>query len=231
MHKKPDERQLFLFLDEIYLLRNLKHPNIIKLHGAYSCNLYYNMVSEFIDGDKLHNILFNKNTKKNYNLNETMKNKIGKEICQGLNYLHYKFIAHRGMKPMNVMIDSKNYAAKIIGLASSKRFKSEEQLKFNPEDILIDSYMPPEMLLFGHDANDASDVWSTGITLFELYSERKVWNHNGNPEELKEYYYEQLYPKSGSIPKFLRKDLYNCFNYNPKNRPAINNILNIFKCN
>ncbi len=105
-------------LREICILRQLDHPNIVKLYDIIIPNretvssIY--LVMELLDTD-LKNILNNPKVK----LNEDQVRKIMFDILEGIRYLHKFGILHRDLKPANVILNINNCHAKIcdFGLA------------------------------------------------------------------------------------------------------------------
>ena len=86
-------------LDEILILKNLNHPNIMKLHEFFEDNVNCYMVSEFCDqGDLLHKL-----DKLNY-MNEIVVKFLMEQIFNAIAYLHSRGVIHGDIKLENVML-------------------------------------------------------------------------------------------------------------------------------
>ena len=91
-----DSNKLF---DEILILKNLNHPNIMKLYEFYEDNANCYLVSEFCDqGDLLQKL-----DKLNY-MNEIVVKFLMEQILNAVAYLHSKGVIHGDIKLENVML-------------------------------------------------------------------------------------------------------------------------------
>lgn len=92
-----------------------------------------------------------------------------RDVAAGLEFLHERDIVHQDIKPANILIDaSGQYVITDFGISTRVRNtlrKSATQQKSSEGTI---AYMAPER--FGRDNMPvkASDVWSLGVTVFEL---------------------------------------------------------------
>ena len=86
-------------LDEIVILKNLDHPNIMKLYEFFEDNKNYYMVSEYCDqGD-----LYEKMTKLNY-MNQIVVKFLMEQILNAVAYLHSRGVLHGDIKLENIML-------------------------------------------------------------------------------------------------------------------------------
>lgn len=84
------------------------------------------------------------------------------------------------------------------------------------------SYMAPEIFVNREKARVSSDMWSSGCTIVELFSEKPVWNAK---QKLIQSYNKQLTSDIKSLPKFFRFTAETFFLYNQKIRPKIATLL------
>lgn len=125
-----------------------------------------------------------------YNLHQTIKKKILNptlikiymfQILKGLNYLATLSIAHRDMKPQNVLVDVSKNKAVICDFGSAKQLvKGEPNLAY----ICSRCYRAPELIFGATDYTHQIDMWSTGCILVEMI--------NGNPPFLGDSQIDQL---------------------------------------
>lgn len=167
-----DEDVSARFIDEAKLGARLQHPNIVQVYdlGAYSDEFY--MATEFVDGFDLRRVLrFCHEKKKRIPLDIALF--VVREILSGLAYAHRQVDAegnsinliHRDISPQNVLVSFEG-EVKIIdfGLAKSTQRSQETQA-----NVLLGNfgYMSPEQAR-GQKLDVRTDVYSTGIVLFEL---------------------------------------------------------------
>ena len=74
-------------------MMSLDHPNIVKLYEVYDQAEFYVMVMELCEGGEL----FQKIVKRTIKENEAIH--ITRQILSAINYMHYKGIVHRDIKP------------------------------------------------------------------------------------------------------------------------------------
>ena len=91
------------FLKEIQVLKELEHPNIIKIFEYYIDNKYHYIITELLTGGELYETIL-----KFQKFNEKNAAKIMKQILSALNYLHSKGIVHRDIKPENILVQNDN---------------------------------------------------------------------------------------------------------------------------
>lgn len=72
--------------DEVSILKNLSHENIVIIYGAYICGNEAVVVTEFLSGGEL----FEKAASDDYNLTEMECMRFIHQICDGVAYLHRK---------------------------------------------------------------------------------------------------------------------------------------------
>lgn len=96
---------------------------------------------------------------------------IFKSIVEGVNYLHKSNIAHRDLKPDNILIEEKycniqnlDFKIKIIDFGFSVETSSKKLKQF----CGTPSYMSPEIVTKKEYCGKESDVWALGVILYNL---------------------------------------------------------------
>ncbi|KAL8926923.1 MAG: hypothetical protein Q9172_001584 [Xanthocarpia lactea] len=107
---------------EINILRELSHPNIVRLHEMKETDKYIGIVLEYASGGELFDyILLHRYLKDN------AARKLFAQLISGVGYLHKKGIVHRDLKLENLLLDrNKNIIITDFGFANT----------FNPQDQL-----------------------------------------------------------------------------------------------
>lgn len=147
--------------DEIGILRNVNHPNIIKLYDVFDEADHYYLVTELMRGGEL----FDRIVTKNY-YNEKEARDVCKILFEALNFCHEQKIAHRDLKPENLLLMSRSNdrEIKIADFGFAKRVNSEHCLM---TQCGTPGYVAPE-ILHGVPYGTKSDMWSLGVITYIL---------------------------------------------------------------
>ena len=162
-------------------LRFLK--NIVRVSSMIESNMYIHRYHEILSTvfENRSVILIVTDHIDGYTLEQYMENKtsidfntalnITTQISESLDFLHTYSIAHRNIKPSNIMYDENNKRWKLIDyiISCSKDYISLCPIQ-NPLDIY---YTAPEALIFSQPSNDIEDymkqdIWSLGVVFFGL---------------------------------------------------------------
>jgi WD40 repeat protein/serine/threonine protein kinase len=107
---------------------------------------------------------------------------IGHQVAEALEYAHRKDVLHRDIKPSNLMLDAQNTVWVLdFGLA-----KAAEQRDLTETGELLGTlkYMPPERL--DGVVTAQGDIYSLGVTLYELLALRPAFGADGQPVQIAE---------------------------------------------
>lgn len=150
----------------------LNHPNIITIHEIGRAGELNYMVSEFVDGLTLRQMLADSPLKVRDALNLVI------QISNALNAAHAAGIVHRDIKPENIMVRRDGYV-KVLDFGLAKLIESEIPSIGSEDSTLAKvhtdpgvvmgtfSYMSPEQLR-GQKTDSRTDIFSLGILIYEM---------------------------------------------------------------
>jgi serine/threonine protein kinase len=229
------------FNNEIFILRNVNHPNIIKLHEIKQTLNNFYLVFDLCNGGNLTNYLekYMKNFGKPFT--QEIVQHIMKQVVSGIQYLHNKKILHRDLKLDNILLNFDNAEdnEKFNLLKSKVKIIDFGFARYLENDVLAQSIlgsplnMAPQILMkmrrldnnqtFGYDQK--ADIWSIGTICYELL----VGSHpfeSSNYEELT----SKIQKGNYKIPNNLQLSieavsfLNAMLQYDPKKRLDINDL-------
>jgi eukaryotic-like serine/threonine-protein kinase len=150
------------FYREAQSTGKLQHPNIVTLHDLGDQDGVPYLVMEYLEGDSLEKVI---KERRPYSLAEKLNIII--QVCEGLGYAHQRQIIHRDVKPGNVVV-LKDGGVKIVDFGIAQLGNE----RFTRTGQVVGSlyYMSPEQIQ-GADIDARSDIYSTGVVLFEFLSE------------------------------------------------------------
>lgn len=158
--KKLDERweQYNMFKREMGILRELDHPNIVKLYEIYEDKNYLYGVMEKLDGGELFPHIASVT-----NFSEGDAARICKQMLEAVQYIHSQGIVHRDIKGENFLFTNtrKDATLKMIDFGIADRF---EENKILTEQCGTLHYLAPEMLKKTY--NKEVDVWAVGVVMY-----------------------------------------------------------------
>jgi serine/threonine protein kinase len=145
---------------EIALLKELEHPNIIKLydvnHSQHCLALYF----EYCDWDLCRFV----EARGGRLCREEVVN-FTRQLLLALQYIHGNHIIHRDVKPQNLLVNRRNQLKLAdFGLARST-FIPFDSLS---TEVITLWYRPPEIALGMRDYGVSIDMWSAGCVLVEM---------------------------------------------------------------
>ena len=173
------------FNNEIFILRNVNHPNIIKLHEIKQTLNNFYLVFDLCNGGGLSNCL-EKYMKNNGNkpFTQEIVQHIMRQLVSGLQYLHNNKILHRDLKSDNVLVnferdeDKKNFdllkcVVKIIDFGFARYLENDtlaqsvlgSPINMDPQ-ILMKMRKIDNNQSFGYDQK--ADIWSLGTICYEI---------------------------------------------------------------
>ncbi|KAM5267942.1 myosin light chain kinase family member 4 isoform 3-T3 [Hipposideros larvatus] len=149
--------------NEITIMNQLDHVNLIQLYDAFESKNDIVLVMEYVDGGEL----FDRIIDDNYDLTEFDTILFIKQICEGIRYMHQMYILHLDLKPENILCVNRDAKQiKIIDFGLARRYKPREKLKVNfgtPE------FLAPEVVNYDF-VSFPTDMWSVGVIAYMLLS-------------------------------------------------------------
>ncbi len=147
----------------------LTHPYIVKLTRLVQNGEHYFIVMEYVEGMTLKEMLA-----KTGLLPEDRALPIFHKILRGLAYAHSQGIIHRDIKPGNIIID-KNGNPKITDFGIAK-ILGDKGLTQTGTKLGTVYYMSPEQIKNPKGVDQRTDVYSLGITLYEMLTGKLPYN-------------------------------------------------------
>jgi len=161
--RRHHPRALQLFLREAQSLAKLNHPNIVTVHDTDQEDGAF-----FITMELLHGEPFNRILRERGRLSSENAIGIGRQVAAGLQYAHERGVIHRDIKTANLFLTT-DLVVKIMDFGLAKVF---EEMRGKTTVVSgTPYYMSPEQVL-GADIDHRTDLYSLGVTLFELVTGR-----------------------------------------------------------
>ncbi|KAG9444369.1 hypothetical protein H6P81_015709 [Aristolochia fimbriata] len=203
------------FAQEVMILREVRHQNVVQFIGACTKLPELCIVTEFMPGGSLYDFLH----KNNNVLELSLLLKFAIDICKGMEYLHRNNIIHRDLKTANLLMDTKN----VVKVADFGVARFQCQGGVMTAETGTYRWMAPEVI--NHQPYDQkADVFSFAIVLWELVT-GKIPYENLTPLQAALGVRQGLRPElpNNTHPKLL--DLMRrCWEGEPSERPSFTDI-------
>ncbi|OJD14312.1 STE/STE11/CDC15 protein kinase [Emergomyces pasteurianus Ep9510] len=206
--------ELRVIMQEIDLLKNLDHPNIVKYHGFVKSIETLNIILEYCENGSLHSI------SKNFGrFPENLVRLYMSQVLHGLLYLHEQGVIHRDIKGANILT-TKQGLVKLadFGVASRTTGLHESSVVGTPY------WMAPEVIELS-GATTASDIWSLGCTVIELLEGKPPYYKFQPMQALFRIVNDDHPPLPQGASPAVRDFLMQCFQKDPNLRVTARKLL------
>ena len=196
-HLSTNQSIIQRFENEAKALSILEHPHIVKVYDFFREEESYYLIMEYIDGPSLAEVL------KKSAIKERVALEYLKQILSTMSFAHSKKILHRDIKPSNILINS----ADVIKVVDFGIAKMMDRKGITSTGFTMGSpwYMSPEQII-GHELDARSDIYSLGITLFEMLTAKVPFNDTSEYKIYEKHQKEPL-PSLKEYNKKLSADL------------------------
>jgi predicted Ser/Thr protein kinase len=163
------------FLHEMKLITKLPpHPNVVQVYGVCLDNVKPVIVMEYCQNGSLDNIIYKQNLDRKKIFN------IIKQIANGMLHIHKHNIVHCDLAARNILLTS-SFHAKISDFGMAKVLEKTGCIRGS--NMLPALWCSPETLRSGIFTKK-SDVWSFGITVYEIISGNEPFHDSQDIVEL-----------------------------------------------
>ena len=168
-HRLADSRTIERFEAEMRAIGRLSHPNIVTAFDAREVDGTAVLVTEFISGLDLGQLL-----QRTGALNVAEACEITRQVAVALSYTNSQGFVHRDVKPSNVML-SNDGEVKLLDLGLARlQYGDQERSELTGTGQTMGSadYIAPEQVADSKTVDIRADIYSLGCTLFKLLTGR-----------------------------------------------------------
>lgn len=163
-----DPKEMEMLKNEIAILKDLDHPNIVKMFEFLEDDKRIYIVTEICKGGELFDEILNRSK-----FDENDAAIVMRQLLSAINYCHTKKIVHRDLKPENMLLeqDKDLEKIKIVDFGTSLMYDPSKKLE---EKLGTAYYIAPEVIKKSY--NEKCDLWSCGVIMYILISGEPPFN-------------------------------------------------------
>ena len=216
------------FMREAAILAQFQHPNVLRLIGVLTAQQPYMMVTELLKTE-LREFLGSVKTSGLYKTEDIspLFLKFSIHISAGMQHLSDKHFIHRDLAARNVLV-AKDLSCRIADFGMSRELISDSEYYTSSGGRVPLRWTAPEAIFY-KKYSEKSDVWSFGMTLFEIWSlGEKPWGKDATNEEIIEGLSEgrKLSPPTG-CPRDVYSVMVETWRMDASSRPTFSTILHL----
>lgn len=163
---------------EISLMKELKHPNIVRLYDVIHTENKLNLVFEYMDRDL-------KKHMDTHGVKGALDPRAVKsfmyQLLQGIHFCHENRVLHRDLKPQNLLINARGQL-KLGDFGLARAFGIPVNTFSN--EVVTLWYRAPDVLLGSRTYSTSIDMWSAGCILAEMFTGRPLFAGSSNDDQL-----------------------------------------------
>jgi tRNA A-37 threonylcarbamoyl transferase component Bud32 len=203
------------FEREADILKQLRHPNIVRFIGTGSYKRTPFFIMEYVEGDSLDHVLARRGA---FPWDEVVV--LGRQLCAALQHAHEKGIIHRDLKPSNLMI-LRDDTLKLTDFGIAKDMDVTALTAANLT-VGTAAYMSPEQCRGEKTVSSKSDLYSMGVVFYELLTGKKPFQAD-SPIEMFRQHVEGTFERPSrtvmDIPVWLDTHVCHLLEKKPEHRP------------
>ena len=205
---------------EISILRQLVHPNIVRLHDVIHTETSLTLIFEYLDQD-LKNYL---DACGDRGIDDYTIKSFLFQLLQGIAHCHKHRVLHRDLKPQNLLINMDG-ELKLADFGLARGYGIPVK-KYTHEVVTL-WYRPPDVLMGSTRYNSTVDIWGVGCIFAEMCTGRPLFCGNSDSDQLLKIFkvlgtpsavdwpgltdlpeYVNKYGREGGLPAYAGKKLH-----------------------
>jgi len=178
---------------EISLLKELQHPNIVRLCDVVHTERKLTLVFEFLDQDLKKLIDMGEG-----GLEPATAQSFLYQLLQGISYCHQHRVLHRDLKPQNLLINREG-SLKLADFGLARAFGIP--VRSYTHEVVTLWYRAPDVLMGSRKYSTPVDIWSVGCIFAEMVNGRPLFPGNTDADQLQRIFKVLGTPTEASWPK------------------------------
>lgn len=206
--------------DRVEIMKQLRHPNLLELHGVCTTDEKMYIITEFMQNGYLFHYL----QSSIYSISNGDLISIALNCAKGMEYLESKDIIHGNLSALKVLVGEK-MVCKITGVCGADNLMEEDQYKGGKTFRIHPKWMALETAI-NNVFEPQSDIWSFGILLYEIMTcGQDPYPEMSNEEVLDSIARGYRMPCPPNCSETVYEIMLECWYEDPSRRPSFEEIV------
>ena len=210
-----DKTKREIALKEMHFLRSLYHPNIIKIYDILEGYDHVFMILELLAGGSSKKLVVHNHGMIYKNLISSMK-----QVLNAISFCHSHNIAHRDIKPDNILYDS-NGRLVLSDFGLSCNISHDALINDFPGSL---PFKAPEILKHIEYDPFKADMWSLGVTFYYWSTGKMPWHNDG---DVKSKIIHSFFHIPNNMPSAVKEIVQSLMVPDPTKRPTADELLQL----
>ncbi|KAM9355280.1 tyrosine-protein kinase Lck isoform 2-T2 [Pholidichthys leucotaenia] len=211
------------FLTEANMMKNLQHPNLVRLFAVVTQEPIY-IVTEFMENGSLVDFL---KTTEGTSLHVNTLIDMAAQVAKGMAFIEQKNYIHRDLRAANILV-SQELICKVADFGLARLIEDNEYTAREGAKFPI-KWTAPEAINYG-TFSIKSDVWSFGILLTEIVTYGRIpYPGMSNPEVIQNLERGYRMPRPDDCPESLYSIMCLCWRESPEDRPTFEYLRSVLE--
>mmetsp|Transcript_73304 Transcript_73304/g.220160 ORF Transcript_73304/g.220160 Transcript_73304/m.220160 type:complete len:309 (+) Transcript_73304:91-1017(+) len=164
---------------EISILKELQHPNIVRLHDVIHTEKKLTLVFEYLDQD-LKKMLDEADG--DAGLPDLDLKVLLRQLLLGVAFCHDRRVLHRDLKPQNLLINKNNQELKLADFGLARAFGIP--VRSYTHEVVTLWYRAPDVLMGSRKYSTPVDLWSVGCIFGEMSAGKPLFPGTSDADQL-----------------------------------------------
>ena len=207
------------FIQEAAIMGQFSHPNVLRLLGIVSLTEPYMIVTELMHTELLKFLITIRSSTLQHSVMCSLFLNFSRQIASGMTYLSSKHFIHRDIAARNILI-AKDLSCRIADFGLSRQLRDEGDYYTSSGGKIPLKWSAPEAIFYKR-YSEKSDVWSFGMTLYEIWSiGEKPWSGYSNEDVLMALSKFEVLDRPDTCPQGIFSVMLECWKHNQELRPC-----------
>lgn len=177
---------------EISLLKELRHPNIVRLYDVVHTERKLALIFEYLDQDLKKYLDVCEN-----GLEPAIAKSFLFQLLTGVAYCHHHRVLHRDLKPQNLLINREG-ELKLADFGLARAFGIP--VRSYTHEVVTLWYRPPDVLMGSRKYSTPVDIWSVGCIFAEMCNGTPLFTGTSEETQLEKIYWQLGTPDESNFP-------------------------------